>query len=153
LTVSAAVLSIASAARTGAVLARLHDRAGRADDAQGLPCATRSDRGSGQDAISDTSAHAATRLRLCPGEHGPRHTRAAGVPRSQEHPAYGALHRVGTASVQGLLALIDRLWKPSIMTAPGDGDKMVPSNLPCVFVLAFPCVGLCGKRGWHLDRG
>src|SRR5215472_16334957 len=35
------------ASRTGAVLARLYDRAGRADDAQGLPCAIRSDRGSG----------------------------------------------------------------------------------------------------------
>src|SRR6516225_4213268 len=46
----------ASAARTGAVLARLYDRAGRADDAQSLPCAIRSDRGSGQDAIPDTSA-------------------------------------------------------------------------------------------------
>src|SRR5262249_3073370 len=34
----------APAARTGAVLARLYDRAGRADDAQGL---LRSDRGSG----------------------------------------------------------------------------------------------------------
>src|SRR5262249_55766995 len=42
----------ASAARTGAVLARLYDRAGRADDAQGFPCAIRSDRGSGQDAVS-----------------------------------------------------------------------------------------------------
>jgi integrase len=27
---------------------------------------------------------------------------------AQKHPAHGALHRVGTASVQGLLALIDR---------------------------------------------
>src|SRR5262249_9350928 len=38
----------APAARAGAVRARLYDRAGRADDAQGLPCAIRSDRGSGQ---------------------------------------------------------------------------------------------------------
>jgi hypothetical protein len=38
----------ASAARTGAVFACLHDRARRADDAQGLPCAIRSDRGSRQ---------------------------------------------------------------------------------------------------------
>ena len=53
----------ASAARTGAVLARLYDRTGRADDAQSLPCAIRSDRGSSQDAIPDTSAHAAAWLR------------------------------------------------------------------------------------------
>src|SRR5512132_333677 len=81
-------------ARTGAVLARLYDRAGRTDDAQGLPCAIRSDWGSGQDAIPDTSAHAATWLWLCLGQRGPRHTGATGLARAQEHPAYRALHRV-----------------------------------------------------------
>src|SRR5262249_59081460 len=57
----------APAARAGAVLARLYVRAGRADDAQGLPCAIRSDRVAGQDAIPDTSAHAAARAPLRPG--------------------------------------------------------------------------------------
>ena len=66
------------AARTGGILASLYDRAGRADDAQGLPCAIRSDWGSGQDAIPGTSAHAATWLRLCLGQRGPRHTGARG---------------------------------------------------------------------------
>src|SRR5215510_3338209 len=89
----------APAARAGAVLARLYVRAGGADDAQGLPCAIRSDRGSGQDAIPDTSAHAATRLRLCPGERGPRHTGATGLARSQEHPAHRALHRTCAGSI------------------------------------------------------
>src|SRR6516225_936009 len=93
------------AARTGAILARLHDRAGRADDAQGLPCAIRSDWGSGQDAIPGTPAHAATRLRLRPGERRPRHTGATGLARPQKHPTHGALHRVVAASIQGLLAL------------------------------------------------
>ena len=37
---------------------------GRTYDAQSLQCAIRSDRGSGQDAIPDTSAHAAAWLRL-----------------------------------------------------------------------------------------
>src|SRR6476619_1542362 len=73
----------ASAARTGAVLARLYDRAGRADDAHGLPCAIRSHRVSGQDAIPDTSAHAAAWLRLRPGERRPRHTGATGLARPQ----------------------------------------------------------------------
>src|SRR5262249_51277711 len=91
--------------RTGAVLARLYDRAGRADDAQGLPCAIRSDRVAGQDAIPDPSAHAAAWLRLCPSQRRPRHTGTTGLARPQEHPAHGALYRVGTASVQGLLAL------------------------------------------------
>src|SRR5262249_39080654 len=102
----------ASEARTGAVLARLYDRAGRADDAQGLPCAIRSDRGLGQDAIPDTSAHAAAWLGLCPSQRRPRHTGATGLARPQEHPAHGALHRAVTASVQGLLALIERLSSP-----------------------------------------
>src|SRR5262249_40098604 len=97
-----------SAARTGAILARLYDGARRADDAQSLPCAIRSDRCSGQDAIPDPSAHAAAWLRLCPGQRRPRHTGATGLARSQEHPAYRALHRSVAASVQGLLALIDR---------------------------------------------
>src|SRR5262245_41776097 len=94
-----------SAARTGAVLARLYDRAGRADDAQGLPCAILSDRGSGQDAIPDTSAHAAAWLRLRPSQRRPRHTGATGLARAQEHPAHGALHRTCAGQVQELLAI------------------------------------------------
>jgi hypothetical protein len=40
-------------------------------------------------------AHAAPRLRLRPGECGPRHAGAAGMARAQEHPAHGPLHRAG----------------------------------------------------------
>src|SRR6516225_7209179 len=92
------------AARAGAVLAHLYVRAGRADDAQGLPCAIRSDRVAGQDAIPDTSAHAAAWLRLCPSQRRPRHQGAAGLARAQKHSAHGALHRAGTGQVQKLLA-------------------------------------------------
>src|SRR5262245_29540042 len=95
---------------------------GRADDAQGLPCAIRSDRGSGQDAIPDTSAHAAAWLRLRPSQRRPRHTRAAGLPRAQEHSTHRALHRVGTASVQGLLALTLPAMR-ACMTRGGGGSK------------------------------
>src|SRR5262249_24874821 len=91
--------------RTGAILTRLYVGAGRADDAQGIPRAVRPHRCSGQDAVSDPSAHVATWLRLRPGERGPRHSVAPSLAGAQEHPAHGALHRVGTASVQGLLAL------------------------------------------------
>src|SRR5262249_46810783 len=94
-----------SAARTGTILARLYDRRGRADDAQGLPCAIRSDWGSGQDAIPDPSAHAAAWLRLCPSQRRPRHTGATGLARAQEHPTHRSVHRAVAASVQGLLAL------------------------------------------------
>src|SRR5262249_44560384 len=91
------------AARTGAVLARLYDRAGRADDAQGLPCAIRSDRGSGQDAIPDPSAHASTRLRLCPSKRRPRHQGAAGLAWPQEHPTHGSLYRTFACPLPRLL--------------------------------------------------
>jgi hypothetical protein len=73
-----------------------------ADEAQGLPWAIRSDRVAGQDAIPDTSAHAAAWLRLCPSQRRPRHQGAAGLARAQKHSAYGALyitpswHRTGS---------------------------------------------------------
>jgi hypothetical protein len=82
----------------------LYDRAGGADDAQSIPCAIRSDRVAGQDAIPDTSAHAAAWLRLCPSQRRPRHQGAAGLARAQKHSAHGALHRAGTGQVQKLLA-------------------------------------------------
>src|SRR5262249_47590098 len=85
---------------------RLYDRAGGADDAQGLPCAIRSDRGSGQDAIPDTSAHAAAWLRLRPGERRPRHTRATGLAGAQEHPTPGGVPRTCARSILELLAII-----------------------------------------------
>src|SRR5262249_50609817 len=90
--------------REKAVLARLYVRAGRADDAKGLPCAIRSDRVAGQDAIPDTSAHAAAWLRLCPSQRRPRHQGAAGLARAPENSAPGALPRAGTGRVAKLWA-------------------------------------------------
>src|SRR5215469_8436430 len=46
-------------------IARLHDRTGWADDAQGVSRSVRPDRGARQDAVRGPSAHAASRLRLC----------------------------------------------------------------------------------------
>jgi len=54
----------APAPRAGAVLARLYDRAGRADDAQGLPCAIRPDRGAGENAVPNPPSYVEARLRL-----------------------------------------------------------------------------------------
>jgi hypothetical protein len=68
----------------------------------------------GQDAIPDTSAHAAPRLRLCPSQRRPRHTGATGLARAQEHPTHRSVHRAGPGSVQGLLALIDRRSRHAI---------------------------------------
>jgi hypothetical protein len=78
---------------------RVHDGARGADDAEGFPCVVRPDRDPGEDAFSDPSAHAAPRLRLCPSQCRPRYAQIAGLPRAQEHPAYGALHRTGAGSV------------------------------------------------------
>jgi hypothetical protein len=58
--------------------------------------------------VPDLSPHAAPRLRLRPGQCGPRHQSTAGLARPQEHPAHRALYRDGTRPVQGLLAIKDR---------------------------------------------
>jgi hypothetical protein len=50
-------------------------------------------------------AYAPPRLRLCPGQQGPRYSIPPGLSRPQEHPAHGPLHRVVAGSVQGLLAV------------------------------------------------
>ena len=48
-------------------------------------------------------AHAAARLRLRAGQQRARYQGAAGLPRAQEHPAYGALHGAFARSVQEFL--------------------------------------------------
>src|SRR5262249_50720995 len=60
----------------------------------------------------DPSAHAATWLRLCPGERGPRHSVAPSLARAQEYPAHGALHGAGARPLQELLALDRGLLRP-----------------------------------------
>ena len=49
--------------------------------------------------LQGAPAHAAPRLRLRPGQQGPRYARPSGLPRPQEHSAHGALHRAGTDAV------------------------------------------------------
>ena len=61
----------------------------------------------GQAWLQGASAHAAARLRLRAGQQGPRHPRAAGLPRAQEHSAHGALHRAVADAVQGFLARLN----------------------------------------------
>jgi integrase len=50
-------------------------------------------------------AHAPARLRLRSGQQGARYAGTAGLSRSSEYPAHGALHRVVAGSVQGLLEI------------------------------------------------
>jgi Phage integrase family len=45
------------------------------------------------------------RLWIRPGQQGARYPRTAGLPGTQEHSAYGSLHRAVTRSIQGILAL------------------------------------------------
>ena len=58
----------------------------------------------GQAWLQGASAHATARLRLRLGQQGTRHEGAAGLSRTQKHPAYGALHRAIAVAVQGFLA-------------------------------------------------
>src|SRR5262249_48103598 len=50
------------------------------------------------------STHAAPCLRLQAGQRRSRYQGLAGLPRPQEHPAYGALHGTRAYKVQGVLA-------------------------------------------------
>jgi len=113
----------------------------------------RSDRGSGQDAIPDTSSYAAAWLRLRPGQRRPRHTGATGLARPQEHPAHGALHRVGTASVQGLLALTLPAMRSWSMT--GEFEVMGPAGgngLGCYLGSCWPIAPPCRAARTHSKR-
>ena len=71
---------------------------------------------------------------------GHDHSRAAGVSRSQEYSAHGALHRACAASVQGLLALIIGAW-----TAPSMEDETASAE-------PASCLGtvlaVCGPVIW-----
>src|SRR5262249_56000088 len=93
----------APADRAGAVLARLYVRAGRADDAQGLPCAIRPDRRAGQNAVPSPPSYVEAWLRLRAGQCRPRHTGATGLARPQEHPTHGSLYRTFACPLPRLL--------------------------------------------------
>src|SRR5262249_60662671 len=73
-------------------------------------------RGSGQDAIPDTSAHAAAWLRLCPSQRRPRHTGATGLARPQEHPAHRQIQRAFAGSVSRLLERLSDGLPPRVIS-------------------------------------
>jgi hypothetical protein len=79
-----------------------------------------SDRGSGQDAIPDTSAHAAAWLRLRPGQRRPRHTGAGVYEGAPDVPGTWLcevpgteLSRIGEESETHRASLIDmaNIWR------------------------------------------
>ena len=72
-------------------------------------------------------AHAAPRLRLRAGQRRARYTRPAGLSRSQEHSAHGALHRVGAGSLQGLLALIGAAAAAAARAGADRGETEIAS--------------------------
>ena len=53
--------------------------------------------------VPSSSAHAASCVRLRPGQQRPRHSGAAGLSRPQEHSAHGSLYRIIPDTLQGLL--------------------------------------------------
>ena len=90
---------------------------------RGLPGLS-SVRGGGWLRVQGPSAHAAPRLRLRPGQQGPRHAGAAGLSGPPQHPAHGALYRVVAGSVQRLLAARSRRAAP----ASAEGPPSLRSN-------------------------
>src|SRR5262245_50163520 len=73
------------------------------------------------------------RLRLQARQRWPRHAGVAALPRAQEHPAHGALHRNGARSLQELLAL----------TAVGAGKLGVASpSITLAFAPASRCASI-----------
>ena len=93
-------------------------------------------------------AHAAARLRLRPGQQGPRHPGAASLSRAQEHPAHGALHRAFADPVQGFLAR-RRSRSKSIfgkqLAASMTGQQRSDNIQPGGFLQP-------GSRAWHQQR-
>jgi hypothetical protein len=63
----------------------------------------------GQAAVPGAPAHAAPCLRVQAGERRRRYARPAALPRSQEHPAHGALHRAALRPVQWVLEGLEDL--------------------------------------------
>ncbi len=122
------------------ILARLYDRAGRAHDAQGIPCAIRPDRRAGENAVPSPPSHVEARLRLRAGQCRPRHQGAAGLARPQEHPAHRPIHRAFTRQVPRLLARLD--WRPSRAPRVGTGAvRRISNELGCACGRCDPPVG------------
>ena len=87
-----------------AISARFCHRAQWPFGAEELPHANRTPGRAGKDAISHSSTHAATCLRLRTGERGARHPSAAGVARTSQYPAHGALHGISAEPISRFLA-------------------------------------------------
>src|SRR5262249_10146286 len=96
--------SATSTARATARAAHLCHRAGWPYGREKLPYADRAPRRAGKDGVSNSPTHAATRLRLRPGQCRPRHASAAGVAWSPQYSAHGALYGNGTEPVSRFLA-------------------------------------------------
>jgi hypothetical protein len=95
----------ATSARAGAEIAlRVHLRTWSAIHNRRLRPHGRARRRRGEAWFQGAPAHAQACLWLRAGEQGARYARPASVPRTPEHPAHGALHRVVADAVQGFLA-------------------------------------------------
>src|SRR6516165_10071210 len=68
-----------------------------------FPPACPAPRGGRRDAIPHPPAHASPCLWVQTRERWPRHPGPAALPRAQEHPAHGPVHRNGARPIQGLL--------------------------------------------------
>ena len=99
----------ASAARASSAIPgfdlRLRHRAWRPVYARCHQPADQAHRRAGEIRLSDSHSHAASRLRIRPGQCRPRHPAHSGLAWPSVNPAHDALHAIERGVVQGLLAV------------------------------------------------
>jgi integrase len=81
-----------------------------------------------QDAFPDPPAHASPCLRVQARQRRPRHAGLAALPRAQEHPAHGQIHRNGARPVQGLLEVT--LFRPAATAVVVGAEPSAVSRKP-----------------------
>src|SRR5262249_31133119 len=95
-----------------------------------------------QDAISYPPPHAAPCLWVQARQRWPRHAGVAALPRAQEHPAHGQIHRTGARPVQGLLERLTLALGILVPPLPGVGKLGTTSASPSI-TLAFAAASRC----------
>jgi integrase len=79
-------------------------------------------RGAGEISVSDSPTHVAACLWVQARQRWARHPRVTALPRSPEHTAHGALHRVITGALQELLGGLKQLSLEQVF------DEVIPTG-------------------------
>src|SRR5215468_8826211 len=99
-------------------------------------------RGGRQDAIPDPPTHASPCLWVQTRQRWPRYAGSAALPRAQEYPAHGQIHRHGARPVQGLLERLTLALGILVPPLPGAGKLGTTSASPSI-TLAFAAASRC----------